>query len=562
MTSGEGMEALRPYFRRLSGSGHWLAGGLLLSVLTLGGSLGLLSLSGGFLAGAAIAGLTPATAQLFNFFMPGAGVRFFAVLRTVSRWGERVISHEGTFRLLATLRVWLYGCIARLSPRQIASHHGGETLNRLLRDVDALDNLYPRMILPTMAAGLVLLLVMLTFIWIVPSMFWLPALLVALALPVLPLIGWRLGRTLQPQLIHGRAALRTHLLDCSEGLEDLSLHAAAWSAQRRHTLAVARRWLILQGQSGRRAAILRAAIAVGVGLAAWAALGLLPGLPGDIRPQGPWLAALVLLLLGCSEALLPLANAAIDLPGTAAAAQRIEAIASQSPSPAFVAQGRQPVGADIEVRGVAFSWDRHTPVFDGLDFTIKAGEHLCLRGASGGGKSTLVQLLTRFEVPSQGSIRIGGIDLAELDESTLRRHIACAGQHPWAKTGTLADNLRLADPDVSPERMCEVLALVGLDPAELAWRNGLETWIEEGGTSLSGGQRRRLSIARLLLRNAPVTILDEPSEGLDPASEVALVAAVTAHLRGKTLLWISHRDGLDGAFDRTICLDDLGRVQA
>lgn len=554
MRLAEGLRALAPFCTRLAGAGGWLSLGLLLGALTLIGSLGLLSLSGGFLTGAALAGLTSASAALFNFFMPGAGVRFFAVLRTVCRWGERVVTHEGTFRLLAGLRVWLYQRMARLSPRQLTRFHGGEMLNRLLRDIDALDNLYPRTILPVVTAVLVFALLVALFAWIAPVLLWLPLLLILLAVSVLPLAGWQLGNGLLPRLVRGRAVLRTHLLDCCEGLEDFSLHAAAWERQRQSSLAAATRWLDWQKLSARRASVLRAAISLLIGLAAWACLGLLASEPSATRLGGPWLAALTLLLLGCAEALLPLAGAAIELPGTAAAAERIDAVAGQTPSPQFPESGPAPAHDGIEIRDLHFAWDEFTPVFAGLDLDIAFGEHVLIEGASGCGKSTLIQLLTRFEEPQAGSIRLGGVALAALDEATLRRHIACASQFTWAKTGTLADNLRLADPSVSAAGMQDVLSLVGLDPARLGWHDGLETWIEEGGTSLSGGQRRRLSIARALLRAAPVTILDEPTEGLDQASENALIGRIAAHLRGKTLIWVSHRDALANPFGRVIRL--------
>lgn len=553
MKLSQGLSALRPFLDRLSGAGGWLAVGLLLGVLTLIGSLGLLSLSGGFLSAAALAGLTPATALAFNFFTPGAGVRAFAIVRTASRWGERVVSHEGTFRLLAALRVWLYRRLAALSPRQIGRFHAAETLNRLLRDIDALDNLYPRLIMPTAAAAVVFLVVTALFAWAAPALLWLPLLLLATLL-ALPLLGWRLGCALQPRLIRERATLRTHLLDCSEGLEDLSLHAPAWVAQRQRVIDAAAQWLSVQAGSARRAAALRALVSILVGLLAWTALALLPD---QNNLPGPWIAALVLLLLGCSEALLPLAGAALDLPGTAAAAQRIDALASQTPAQTFVAQGPQPLDASIEIRGLSFAWDEHTPVFAGLNLSIPAGQHLCLQGSSGCGKSTLIHLLTRFETPATGSIRIGGIDIDNLDESTLRRQIACAGQHAWAKTGTLADNLRLADPAASVERMRDVLELVDLDPDKLGWQDGLATWIEEGGTSLSGGQRRRLAIARMLLRDAPILLFDEPSEGLDPQSEARLIQRLRHHLQERTVLWISHRDGVETAFDRVLRLDAI-----
>lgn len=552
MKLGEGIQELAPFCARLSGAGGWLPLGLALGVLTLVGSLGLLGLSGGFLTGAAIAGLVPTTAALFNFFMPGAGVRFFALLRTVCRWGDRVVTHEGTFRLLAGLRVWLYRCMAQLSPQQIGRQHGGEMLNRLTRDIDALDNLYPRLLLPAAAATLVLTLVALVFALIAPAQLWLPILLIAVVLVVLPLAGWYLGVVLAPELVHGRAGLRRHLLDCSDGLEDYSLHQAAWLRQREKTLVASECWLKVQLGLGRRATVLRALISLLIGLSAWGCLGLLAIEPKVTQLDGPWLAALVLLLLGCAEAMLPLAGACLDLPGTAAAAHRIRAIAGQVPSPHFVDRGSLPADGSIDIRKLHFAWDANTPVFNGLDLSIEAGEHVLLAGASGCGKSSLVQLLTRCEDPQSGLIQIGGVPIASLDETTLRRQIAAASQFSWAKTASLADNLRLADPFVSEERMREILAVVGLDHILLDWRDGLDSWIEEGGASLSGGQRRRLGIARALLREAPITILDEPCEGLDLLSEKVLVTQVSRYLQGRTLLWVSHRESTAAAFARKI----------
>ncbi len=555
MTRAADIRALAPFLARLSGAGGWLALGALLATLTLIGSLGLLSLSGAFLSGAALAGLTPASAILFNFFWPGAGVRLFALLRTVCRWGDRVVTHEGVFRLLAGLRVWLYHRLARLSPRQIASLHGGETLSRLMRDIDALDGLYPRLLLPAFAALLAFAGMALVFAWMAPQLIALPLLFLFAVLCLLPLAGWRLGLRVLPELIHGRTAVRSKLIDCLEGMADFSLPAPAWAGQRQHTLATAERWLGHQAQSARRAALLRALVSVLVGLGAWVCFGVLASQPPALRVEGPWLAALTLLTLGCAEALLPLASAAIELPATATAAANIEALASQAPTPHYPATGAQPGDGSIQIDSLQFAWDAHTPVFADLNLTIASGQHVLITGASGSGKSTLAYLLTRQEDPHAGCIQVGGVGLEELDESTLRRHIACAGQFSWVKTATLADNLRLAQPDIDAKDMQAILSLVGLEPDSLGWQDGWDTWIEEGGASLSGGQRKRLGIAQALLRRAAITIFDEPSEGLDPAAEHQLIEKITQYLRGKTLIWISHRAVADGHFDRAIQLE-------
>lgn len=548
----DGLRALAPFWRRLSVAGPWLALGLLLGLVTLASHLTLLGVSGAYLTGAAIAGLVPATAIEFNFFYPGAAVRLSALLRAVSRWGDRVLTHEGIFRWLTGLRVWLYGRLSQLSPRQLQRHHGGDLLNRLVQDIDSLDNLHPRVLMPLLAAITLFIGVTLLFAWVAPTLLWLPLMLLVVTVLVLPLAGWRLGRSLQPRLVRQRAALRTQLLDSCEGLEDFSLHTPAWARQRQHTLAASASWLRTQLSSGRRAAALRALVAAGIGLAAWVALGWLGGEPTESRLSVPWIAALVLLLMGCAEALLPLAGACLELPGTAAAARRIRDLAEQPPAQHFPAQGPTPADSGIDIRHLRFAWDAHTPVFEDLTLRIAPGEHLMLCGESGGGKSSLLQLLTRFEDPQGGEIRFGGVDLMALDEDRLRQHVTCATQFTWAKTATLAENLRLARPQASDAEIEAMLALVGLDPLAQGWQDGIHTWVEEGGASLSGGQRRRLSVARALMRQAPVTLLDEPSEGLDSVAEAALVRAVTGHLRGRTLVWVSHREELAPAFDRVL----------
>jgi ATP-binding cassette subfamily C protein CydC len=212
----------------------------------------------------------------------------------------------------------------------------------------------------------------------------------------------------------------------------------------------------------------------------------------------------------------------------------------------------------VELSHVGFAYDPAFPILQDVSLTIRQGQHLALIGPSGGGKTTLMQLIARLSDPQTGRILLGGVDLRELSETTLRSHIACAPQEGWLFTAPLADNLRLARPDASDEELWQVLKTVGLDEIVTGWPDGLQTWIEEGGASLSGGQRRRLALARALLAQAPVTLLDEPTEGLDPVSETALIARIRQVLAGRTLIWVTHRTNTIAAFDRVLRIEQGG----
>ena len=538
---------LRPYLVLFRPYLWWLAGGLGLSVATLTGSLGLLGLSGGFLTATGLAGLVPETAQLYNVVIPAGGIRLFALVRTAGRWSERVINHEATFRLLGQLRVWLYRRFSRLSPRQLGLWHGAEVLNRLTRDVDLLDNLFIRLLAP-IAAATVLMGCLTAVVWVlVPSAAWVVAVLSVFGLVAVPALVYFTARSLSPRLVQGNEDLRRTLVDLVESLEDSFLHRPSWEAQRLAVHVADSRRLADQVSVHRRGAAARAGLVVVIGFAAWGVIGLIASLPPGTGPDGPWFVALTLLVLGTGEALLGLPAAWLELPGTENAARRLSELADKKPEPAFP-ETMAPAGApDLVLEGVGFEYNAGETVLEGLTAVWSAGTHVALVGPSGEGKTTLVRLLTRLEDPTRGLIRLGGLDLKEWDETSLRATVSCAMQDPWTFTATLAENLRLAAPQATDEELKRVLSLVGLASQVNAWPDGLDTGIEEGGQSLSGGQRRRLAVARALLRRAAVTLLDEPTEGLEADAALALVTAIRRDLEGRTLIWVTHRpQGLEG----------------
>lgn len=545
---------LRPFLSLMLQQRKWLILGFALTLACLISGLGLLGTSGAFLAGTAIAGLSAAGMQAFNFLLPSAGVRFFAIARTATRWLERVVTHDATFRLISNLRVWLYQRLVRLSPRQLSGYHGADVLNRLTRDIDALDNLYLRLLLPTLAALFSLALLGLILVSRAPILFWPWLGLIVLSLLILPVLAYRIGQPLAPRLVHAQANLRRNLLDAVDGLEDFSLHAPAWRAQRKKVLDEDRERIANQLRLQRMGALLRALQLLGVGLTVWLVITLIASQPQSI--SGPWLATLVLLVLGSLEIVQGLPLAWMELPGTLASASRLQQLAGQTPDPGYVEQGPIPADFDLVLHEVCFAYDPLAPILQQLSLSITAGEHVALVGPSGGGKTSLIYLLSRLLDPQQGEIRLGGHPLSALDEDTLRSQIACAPQDAWMFTAPLADNLRLACPEASDATLWEILDLVGLNATVAAWPDGLQTWVEEHGTSLSGGERRRLGLAQALLRNAPITLLDEPTEGLDPTSEQAIIRRIRLRLAGKTLVWVTHRTaGLD-AFDRILHLEN------
>ena len=539
----------------------WLAGGMGLTALTVLASVGLLSLSGWFISASAVAGATAATAIQFNFLQPGAGVRGFAVTRTVSRYAERVVTHEATFRLLRDLRVWFFKSVIPIGPGALGGQRGGDLLARATGDIDALDALYLRVMTPSIVAlaigGLAVLLL---------AVFVDSGLALALAgwmfvtgLAVPALTGW-LGR--RPGTVAARriAALRLEAVDLAEGLPDLTAYGAT-----DRQLAALDRQTEAYNRAQQHSAIVSGfgtglyGFCVNLGILSVLVIGLL--LVESEQIAGPVLALLVLGSMAVFEASAGLPGAYQALGRIRTAAGRILQIVR---TPATVSEPVSPKplpeGLDIRFEDVRFRYPgAQATALDGIDLTVPAGARIGVVGPSGAGKSTLAGLLLRFWDPEAGRILLGGTPLNDLRRSSVCRQIGLLSQHTELFDDTVRNNLLLARPEASEAALAEAIRLAGLEDWLGTLPRGLDTWIGEGGLRVSGGQARRIALARVLLHDAPILILDEPTTGLDPATERSVYDALQNAMTGRTVVIITHRVNLLADADTVVFLEG-GRV--
>ncbi|MCS3454569.1 ATP-binding cassette subfamily C protein CydC [Aeromonas sp. BIGb0405] len=520
---------------------HWLSlsVGLLLALVTLAAGIGLLSLSGWFLSAAAVAGMAAASRDTFNYMTPAGGVRFFSIVRTAGRWGERVVSHDATFRVLTRLRVWFWQKLSPLSTGALAGFRQADLLNRLVADIDAMDHVYLRLITPIGAAllstaGLVFFL----------SFFdgrlalTLGAILL-FGMIALPLVFFFAGRKPGQALILGKAQLRTRLVDYLDGQAELQMFAAAPRALTE--LQQAEQDLILaQARMARVSGLANASVQLLSGWTLTLMLWLASHGVGGATPD-PITALMVFATLASFEALLPLAGAFQHLSTSLASARRLNEILQDAQPPEWGTLNEPAQGGALQINDLSFGYPGSTQaVLRGCTLQLQAGEKLALLGQTGCGKSTLMGLLTREWNPQSGEILLGGKPLTDYSEGALRASLSVVSQRVHLFAATLRDNLKLAAPAASDGRLAEVLQQVGLG-ALLEDETGLDAWLGDGGRPLSGGERRRIGIARALLHDAPLWLLDEPTEGLDSQTERDIMALLMRLGADRAMLLISHR---------------------
>ena len=507
--------------------------------------MGLLGLSGWFISATAIAGASAATAWGFDVFMPSAGIRLLALGRSGSRYAERLVTHDATLAVLAALRERLFRGWAEPEAARRLLLQPARLLFRLTADVDALDALYLRVWVPVGTALLAAVAAGVALAFINP---WLGLALASGLLMaglgiacVLALAAQRPAR----HRAHAVEALRARAVDLVAGQTELAM-AGRLGAQRT-ALALADAHLARADDALNRLET-RAVFAHGMlGSLALCATLLAVAALVEQAAIGVSVAALALLLvLSATEPFAALRRGALELGRTALAARRLAPRWERPLAPDAVAEPTGTEGVQLQqVCAHPAGRDSAGTVLRDIDLLIRPGERLALVGASGAGKSTLLALLAGELAPQTGRVQAAASSLltqrTELFQDSLR------------------DNLLLAEPSAADERLWQVLEAAGLADDVYRLPAGLDTPLGEGGLGLSGGQSRRLALARLLLRDVPLWLLDEPTEGLDAATARDVLQRLAAQSAGRTLVFATHIRREAEMADRLVCLQH-GRI--
>ncbi|WP_372982213.1 thiol reductant ABC exporter subunit CydC [Marinobacter sediminum] len=536
------MRELLPWLRLIFQRwGRLSVGGLLLLITVISG-MGLLALSGWFITETALAGLLLATGvqASINLYTPGGGIRLFALVRTVGRYLERVYNHDTVLRQLSDIRIRLFRQLAAASRSHRLGLSGAQWLSRLTRDVDALDTLYLRLIAPTALAAVVSLMVVLlaVILFDVRVALWLGLLLAGALL--LSTIGTLLRtRQTSRRLSDSEEDLRTHIIEHLEGFAELTAAGrtgkhAAWLMRQAHGFAKE------QAKVDRRVGWNQAFTHLLINLAAIAVFWVGFGLFQSGQISGPVLVLLPVALLGLAEVYGGLPEAFGKLGATEAAAIRLNRDSLNGAREQKIHTNEPSKGTALVATELGVRYDDAPPILMHFNLNLACGEHLGIIGHSGSGKSTLADVLAGLAPPFQG-------DIARLPLSYLT-------QRTVLFEDTLKANLRVGDPTASDAALWRVLELVELGERFAREPDLLDTWLGNSGSRLSGGEARRIALARVLLNPAPLLILDEPFTGVDAPTRERICQNLRYWLKGKAVIALGHGPDALPDTDRVIHL--------
>jgi ATP-binding cassette subfamily C protein CydCD len=538
-------------------NGEW--GRVALSVLigagTIGASVALMGTSAWLISTAA---LHPSVADLG---VSVVGVRFFGISRGLLRYAERLVSHDVTFRLLARLRTWFYEKLEPLAPARLMEYRAGDLLARIIGDVETLENFYVRVVSPPLMAVLVGFFVAL-FLGFFGLQLALVFLVFFLGLGlVLPILAQILSRKSAVETITLRADLHTRLVDGIQGMADLLAYGRG--PQR---LAEVSASSTGYGNSQRRMArvtgVHSGLTTLLVQLGMWSVLTLAIPLVHAGTVDGPMLASLSLLTLASFEAVMPLPLAAQMWNSAREAARRLFEVVDAQPvvSDPSSTIGEPITNYQLQVTDLSFSYpNQSTPALQHVTFNVQQGKSIAVVGPSGAGKSTLANLLLRFWDYNSGEVRLGGESLKAYAQDEVRAQIGLVSQNTYFFNTSVYQNLRFARRKSTQEEVEAAAQAAQIHDFILGLPKGYDTLIGEQGLRLSGGERQRLAIARAILKDAPILILDEPTANLDPLTEQQVLETLYELMKRKTSLLITHRlIGLENVDE--ILVMDHGRI--
>ncbi|MCO6553720.1 MAG: cysteine/glutathione ABC transporter ATP-binding protein/permease CydC [Gilliamella sp.] len=539
---------LRPYIALYKHYFGQILLGLFLSILTLFASVFLLSLSGWFLASTAFVGV--AGLYTFNYMLPAAGVRAAAIIRTAARYMERLVDHNTTFKILAYLRTLAFRKILPLSANQLAHYQRADLLNRFIVDIDALDHLYLKLFSPIVTALVTIVVLFVGLANINLPIALIITIILTTTLLVVPVIFYQAGKQLGKTLAKQQSEYRLLLINYLQGQAELIL----FNAQPRYRAKLDElesNWLYNQQRQSTLMALSSALIVLIAGFLTLLVLWLITQ-----YTLSPLVALFVFVSLASAEILMPIPGAFIFLGQVLTSATRTTAIFNQTPDIQFVSKGKaiDLTTAKLKFEQINFSYPNQPfAILTDFSLTVEQGEHIGIIGKTGCGKSTLLSLVNRTWEASSGNIYFNDTPINQLDEKTLRQAIAMVPQVITIFSETLRQNLLIGNPNATDQQLIEVLHQVELDKL-LTTEQGLDMLIGQGGRTLSGGEIRRIGIARALLHNSPLILMDEPTESLDQRTEQQIIQLIKQTCKGKTLIMVTHRLTDNPLFDRIISL--------
>ncbi|WP_148862737.1 thiol reductant ABC exporter subunit CydC [Marinobacter fonticola] len=532
------MRELLPWLRLILQRKRRLAIGGGLILLTVLSAVGLLGLSGWFLTASAVTGVLLAQGinATLNIYTPGGGIRFFALSRAVARYVERVFNHDTVLRLLADLRVTLFTTLARQLPQERAQARASDRLSRLVQDVDALDNLYLRLLAPLGVALVISLMVSALALLVSVE---LALVLLGLFLALLVSITWGLARSNIRRTAHrveALEAIRGRVIETLEGQAELRAAGLIGDCSAR---LMADDLAMMEPQLATERSV-----AWAQGLITWSLQGamlvaLVFGLAavGSGTVSGPVTVLIAMALLGLGEVFINLPQAFADYGGTVASAHRLNN-ETRHEMPERTPIDDWPRPGALQWQDVSFGYG--SPVVDRFTLRLAPGDQVGVIGVSGSGKSTLGDLAAGLVTPDSGELICHGHTWWPANGAGALRGIAYLTQRTHLFNGTLLDNLMMARGNVTAGEIWHALEVVQMARAVDRWPLGLMTWVGEAGRQLSGGEARRIALARTLLLKTPIVILDEPFTGLDRETAERISASLATELSGKTVLALAH----------------------
>lgn len=523
---------------------RFLVGALLVWVTLMAG-LALLGLSGWFITASALTGIALALGipARLDVYVPGGGIRFFALARTIARYVERLYNHNTVLTLLADLRYRVFGYLTRLDDTRLHGKRASDWLSRLTADIDTLDNFYLRLLVPPVVALLGVVAVSL-FVAI-----WLPgvAVLMAVTLGLLWLVAtllaaaWGFSQSYQ-QVVDQQSLRRLVVDQVQASAELMSYQTTHW--HRTMIASQEQQAFSNQRRLGRKAALINCLVSVISGLMVVAVVWFASLVFTQQLVTGPILVMATLIALGANEAFIALPASFIKLGASYAAVRRLNELTGDSSATSPVVILPEETGLSIKANQLSLRYAQTLePALSGIDFQLPAGKRAVITGSSGAGKSSLASVLMGRLKATQGEVMVGGVPPWQLSAESRANRFAMLTQQVDLFDASIAENLRIANPAASDEMLWEALRAVALADWVEQLPKGLATAVGEKGQQLSGGQGRRVALARLMLRNPSVVILDEPFAGVDAPTAKHIAASLDKWLVNRTAIFFVHQVG-------------------